>query len=118
MSADAISLNLSLPEYLESEDKKSFYKEIAKNYEPSPFAEYDLSWYEYTLLEQKYDLHLILYQIYSSGSYRLLSGAYDDVDAAISEIKRIQREAGIDEFITAINKMFKEAWMMEHIVNE
>ena len=118
MDAEAISLNLSLPEYLEPADKTAFYKEIAGEYEPSPFAEYDLSRYEYVKLEETYDFNKIFYQIYHNGFYFLLSGEYDDVDAAISEIKRMQKEAGIDEFIVAINKMFKNAWIREHVVDE
>jgi len=116
--AEAISLNISLSEYLEPADKTAFYKEIAGEYEPSPFAEYDLSRYEYAKLENKYDADRFLYQIHRDGCFLLLSGAYDDVDAAISEIKRMQKEAGIDEFIVAINKMFKDAWIREHVVDE
>ncbi len=113
-----VNPNLLYSQNLEPEDKIEFYKEWSKNYEPSPFAEYDISLYDYEQLVERYDEDTFLYQLYYEGCVRLLLGGFEDVDEAIAEVNRMQKEAGIDEFIAAINKMLKNAEIQGRLVDE
>ena len=58
-------------------------------------------------LKEAHDPDNILGQIYEQGLTRLMAGGYEDVDGTVSEIRRIQKEAGIDEYIAAINAEFE-----------
>ena len=108
----------SYSEYLEPDDKTAFYKDWMDNYEPSPFAEYDISRYDYSLLEKKYDYYTVLYQLYYIGYAPLLTGSFEDVDEAVAEIRRMQKTAGIDDFLIAINKKFANAFLLGRIFDE
>ena len=109
---------LSYSEYLEPDDKTAFYKEWMDNYKPSPFTEYDISRYDYVLLEKKYDYYTVLYQLYYKGYAPLFTGSFEDVDEAVAEVRRMQKTAGIDDFLAAINSKFKNAWMLERVYAE
>jgi len=109
---------LSYAEYLEPDDKLAFYKGWMDNYKASPFTEYDISYYEYSMLEKKYDYNTVLYQLYYKGYAPLLTGRFEDVDEAVAEVRRMQKIAGIDDFLAAINSKFKNAWMLERVYAE
>lgn len=97
---------ITYPVYLEPDNKLDFYKEEFTNFEKSPFFEYEITVGRKEELRETYDSECILYQIYEQGYAKLMSGEYENVDAAIAEIKRIQEEAGIDEYIATINAEF------------
>lgn len=99
---------ITYPVYLEPDNKLDFYKEEFTNFEKSPFLEYEITVERKEELREIYDPECVLYQIYDQGYAKLMSGEYEDVDAAVAEIKRIQKEAGIDEYISAINAEFEK----------
>lgn len=98
---------ITYPVYLEPDNKLDFYKEEFHKFEKGPFLEYEITVERKKELAEIYDPECVLYQIYEQGYAKLMSGEYEDVDAAVAEIKRIQKEAGIDEYIAAINAEFE-----------
>ncbi len=99
---------ITYPVYLESDNKLDFYKEEFHKFDKGPFLEYEITVERKKELAEIYDMECILYQIYEQGYLKLMSGEYEDVDAAVAEIKRLQKEAGIDGYIAAINAEFDE----------
>lgn len=104
-----VNLALTYPQYLEPDNKQEFYKTQFSKYEAGPFLEYEITDDRLEVLEETYDCHNVLGQIYEQGYARLMSGEYEDVSEAVSEILRMQKEAGIDEYIAAINKEFENS---------
>ncbi|MBO5229113.1 MAG: extracellular solute-binding protein [Lachnospiraceae bacterium] len=115
--ADSGSMNLLNPNItysvdLEPENKLEFYKVRSANYEKDPRLDCGISTQEYYDLYDPYEERVdILDQICEQGYAKLLNGEYEDVEAAASEINRMQKEAGIDEITDALNERFgqKEA---------
>ncbi len=96
---------LYYPEKLEPENIEEYYRELAKNYEFGGVGEAGLSPVEYVevINSRNYDGVPLLEQIYDEYYMGLLYGAYEDVDATIAEVLRLQDEAGINEIIEAVN---------------
>jgi len=94
-----INPNITLSEFLEPDDKLGYYKELAKNYEYNPAYSMDRTPY----LEQLKVL-LTIYEEYETG---LLTGTYEDVEAAIAELDKRLKEAGIEQIIDAYNKQLQ-----------
>lgn len=103
-----VNLALTYPQYLEPDNKQEFYKTQFSKYEAGPFLEYGITHDRLEVLEETYDCQKVLSQIYEQGYARLMSGEYEDVSGAVSEILRMQNEAGIAEYIAAINREFKD----------
>ena len=102
-----VNLALTYPRYMEPEAKQEFYKTQFSKCEKGPLLEYEIPDDRLDELKEAYDPDNILGQIYEQGYTRLMAGGYEDVDSTVSEIKRIQKEAGIDEYIAAINAEFE-----------
>lgn len=103
-----VNHSITYPIYLEPQNKQEFYKEEAAKLEKSPLLECDIIPKELEELKAQYDTGSVLEQIYSQGYSKLMAGEYEDVDAAVTEINRMQKEAGIDEYIAALNAKFKK----------
>lgn len=95
---------LSRPMYLESDNISEFYEGIMSRSEKSPFLEYGISHEEYFEIADGYD---DLRRINEEYCFGLLNGIYEDVDATVEEALKLQREAGIDELVDKVNKMFE-----------
>ena len=102
-----VNLALTYPQYVEPDAKQKFYKTQFAKCEAGPFLEYEILYDRLEELKEANDPDNILGQIYKQGYTRLMAGEYEDVDSAVSEIRRIQKEAGIDEYIAAINAEFE-----------
>lgn len=115
--ADNGSINLLNPNItysidLEPDNKLEFFKERSAKYEKDPRLDCGISTQEYYDLYDPYEEQVdILEQICEQGYAKLLNGEYEDVEAAVAEINRMQKEAGIDEITDALNERFgqKEA---------
>jgi len=102
-----VNLALTYPQYTEPDAKQEFYKTQFSKCEKGPFFEYEIMYDRLEELKEMYDPDNILGQIYEQGYTRLMAGGYEDVTGTVSEIRRIQKEAGIDEYIAAINEEFE-----------
>ncbi len=102
-----VNLALTYPQYVEPDAKQEFYKTQFSKCEKGPFLEYEILHDRLEELKEVHDPDNILGQIYEQGYTRLMAGGYEDVDGTVSEIRRIQKEAGIDEYIAAINAEFE-----------
>lgn len=102
-----INMALTYPQYIEPDAKQEFYKIQFSKYETGPFLEYEILHDRQEELKETHDPDNILGQIYKQGYTRLMVGEYEDVDGTVAEIRRIQKEAGIDEYIAAINAEFE-----------
>ena len=102
-----VNLALTYPQYIEPDAKQEFYKTQFSKCEAGPFLEYEILHDRLEGLKEAHDPDNILGQIYEQGLTRLMAGGYEDVDGTVSEIRRIQKEAGIDEYIAAINAEFE-----------
>lgn len=102
-----VNLALTYPQYIEPDAKQEFYKTQFSKCEAGPFLEYEILHDRLEELKESHDPDNILGQIYEQGFARLMAGGYEDVDGTVAEIRRIQKEAGIDEYIAAINAEFE-----------
>lgn len=96
------------PLLLEPENKAEYYKELSSEYENGPLIEYSITQEEGLNIIYAYEQAEILDQIAEQGCDKLWKGEYEDVEAAVAEINRMQKEAGIDEIIDALNNSFKK----------
>ncbi|MBE5949680.1 MAG: hypothetical protein E7261_11775 [Lachnospiraceae bacterium] len=98
-----VNPGLLLAQCAEPENKAEYYKEVAAKFEASPLCEYGVSQLEFFEFLEDYEQRSTLHQIYAQGYEKLFNGDYEDVEAAVAEINRMQKEAGIDELIDAFN---------------
>lgn len=102
----AVMLNklLTYPTYLEPDDKELYYEGILENAVCNWQMQYGYEIVETAKRLENYDKISAIMQEYING---LEYGEYEDVEATIKEANLRLQEAGIDEYINELNKLFE-----------
>ena len=95
---------LTYPEYLEPDNKVEYYEGIIGDAIADPFMTHGIRNLDYLEIAEDYEALMDVRDTYYFG---LLHGEFEDVDEAIAEALKLQKEAGIDELIDKVNEMFE-----------